>query len=129
LNVLNSIESDFIGKKMDFRQKHAGMTASLTPCEGLLFWLQTGIEKSNEIQGVHFSPCFRWKYFLYLIFRLKFLLNSVCPQTHPVLSLRGAFCATKQSPCVTPGDCFGKKRLAMTGFGVFGQTLNIVNLN
>ncbi len=32
--------------------------------------------------------------------------------------------ATKQSPVIPKGDCFGKKRLAMTGFGIFGQTLN-----
>jgi len=41
----------------------------------------------------------------------------------PVLSLRGTFFVTKQPPAVLTGDCFGKKRLAMTRFGIFGQTL------
>ncbi len=39
------------------------------------------------------------------------------------LSLRGALLATKQSPVIPKGDCFGKKRLAMAGPGIFGQTL------
>jgi hypothetical protein len=41
--------------------------------------------------------------------------------------LRGAFFATKQSPDI-PGDCFGKKRLAMTGFlplKLLKDTMNI----
>ena len=45
---------------------------------------------------------------------------------HPELSLRGTFFVTKQSPIVLKGDCFGKKRLALTEFGIFGQTLFII---
>jgi len=35
-------------------------------------------------------------------------LNSVCPKTHPELSLRGAFCATKQSPLLFKGIASAK---------------------
>jgi len=37
-------------------------------------------------------------------------LIGVCSQMHPELSLRGAFCATKQSPIVIRGDCAPKKQ-------------------
>jgi len=38
-------------------------------------------------------------------------LFSVCPQMPPVLSLRGAFCATKQSPLFNDGIASLKIRL------------------
>ncbi len=38
-------------------------------------------------------------------------LISVCPNKHPVLSLRGAFCVTKQSPLFYDGIASLKNRL------------------
>jgi len=39
------------------------------------------------------------------------MLISVCPQTHPVLSWRGAFCATKPSLLFNDGIASLKNRL------------------
>jgi len=44
------------------------------------------------------------------------MILGVCPQMHPVLSLRGAFLAMKQSPSLYKGIASAEKRLAMTGF-------------
>ncbi len=54
-------------------------------------------------------------------------LFSVCLKKYSVLSLQEEFPSTKVQDrfcdetisVVTPGDCFGKKRLAMTNIGCF----------
>jgi len=42
-------------------------------------------------------------------------IHSIFRGSNLNLSLRGTFFVTKQSPYSPAGDCFGKKRLAMTG--------------
>jgi hypothetical protein len=82
------------------------------------FWVSFLIISKNFSGYATYRPE-NWHF--YADFFSKPYLESV-RKYRPLVIARSVFCDEAIS-AVPPGDCFGKKRLAMTGLGIFGQTL------